>query len=355
MSSDISLLPEELRKKEETLRQDQPKKQEQKPSEMRFSIPPEEGEDVEVIEIDEGEIDQVLEGEPKLARFLYRLNTMVGELKEKFLSPRMEAPGPKLPPTLSATPPSKPKAPATPGAPAVAASAAGASASAAGAAQKAKAHVVPLPNAPRRVRVIKRVRKPVRVSFVSDDDLRLMHIDVAKRRFTLIIMSIMCLALLGGGYFLLGIQQTGANEGRQEAKRQLDDVKAQIQEKQKSWNAFQDLEPRLKTLSNLLTQHMSPTHLLEQIENQTLPTVYYNSFNLSTEGKVLLAVQADSLDSAARQIVAFQKAPFVKKVEASSYTFVYDPPTSAVPKSVQFQISLTLQETALKPGTMAVK
>ena len=88
MSSDISLLPEELRKKEEALKtsaKQEPPKDEG--SGMKFFIPAEEGEDIEVIEVDEGEIDQVLAGEPTLTKLAFYATNFFEELKSKLFKP----------------------------------------------------------------------------------------------------------------------------------------------------------------------------------------------------------------------------------------------------------------------------
>jgi Tfp pilus assembly protein PilN len=204
-----------------------------------------------------------------------------------------------------------------------------------------------------RVRVIKRVRKPVRVSFVSEDDLRAQHIDIPRRRFTLVIAVLLCGVLVGGGYFLLKTQFDAAIYSLTQAQAQLSDVQTQITEKQKAWSQFQNLEPRLKTLSNLLERHTSPDHVLRLIEETTLPTVVYTSFSLTSDRTVSMSVVADSLESAAQQTVVLQNAPFVQKATIGGYSIQYgsDP---TVPKAVTFQASLILREEAIRAETPQV-
>lgn len=346
MSDSISLLPEELRKKEEALRQ-QPKPAPSGAESLKFSIPKEEQEDIEVIEIDEGEIEQVLANEPLIARIVYKVTSVFDELRSKIFAHPEQEPIQKLPPQFFTPPPVKapaaqagiakpePGAPAVPGAVATQASAV------------SKARIMPMGDAPRRVRVIKRVRKPVRVSFVSSDDIRLMHVDVPKRRFTLIALTIMFMVLMGGGWFLLNERRAEAIAGKTQAEAQLADVRSQIQQKQKTWNDFQDLEPRLKALSGLLAAHISPTKLLGLIEEKTLPTVSYSSFSMTADGRVQLAVTADSIPSAARQIRSFQRSGFVKSMDAGSYNVGYEG-TDLTPRSVQFQLNLLLRPEILQ-------
>jgi len=354
MSHEISLLPEDLRKKEQELK----KTATAAPApvaDLQFSSPTEEGDDIEVIEVDEGEVGQVLANEPLLSRVAYQVTNFFEEFKTKFFQPSVVPPPPKLPPQFFAPPPVKPKpvaspqvlsaAPTTPKpVPQV------------GTAQalvKPRTQIIPSAVAPRRVRVIKRVRKPVRVSFVSEEDLRQFRIDIPKRRFTFITAVIFFAVLIGGGVALLSSQLQGAQDGLSSARVQTAHIQQQIAAKQSAWSAFQDLEPRLKALGGLLDSHVSPTRLFDLIERQTLPTVSYGSFSLTPDNKVNLAVTADSLNSAAAQIVAFQQASFISKVDASNYNLT-NGPNSTKPSGVLFQVTLTLSHEAMHAPALAV-
>ncbi len=320
MSENISLLPEELRTKEELAKQG-PAPKTTSPSELRFNVPLEEGaDDVEVIEIDEGDVDQVIASQPPLTKALYRIGEFFSNLKHRLLQPGQPIPAPKVPPQFFQSKGVLPK----PG-----------------------VSVAPFQKVPRRVRVITRIRKPVRVSFVSDDDIRLMHIDVPKRRFTLIAVGLLFMILLGGGWYVLTTQSNAASAELAKADGQLVEIRRQIQDKQASWALFQNLEPQLKALGTLLDQHISPNKLFDEIERTTLPTVYYQSMSLTPDHHVTLVTVADSFESAAGQVAAFQAASFVSKVDASGYGVKYETPASTVPSRVEFQLQLTLSDTAL--------
>ncbi len=360
-------MPEDSRKKEELLKQAESQKPAEPAADLKFSIPKEEDEDIEIIEIDEGEIEQVLANEPLIARMVYRATAFVEEVKLKLFASKEIEPAPKLPPqffspppiqakstgsasALSKTMPGIPgaKAPGIPGAPLVAGAPMAPLSNAA-----SKARLMPMASAPHRVRVIKRIRKPVRVSFVTSDDVKLMHVDISKRRFTFAALAGMFLLLMGGGWYLLHGQRVQAQDSKRQADAQLADVKQQILDRQKTWKAFQDLEPRLKALSGLLGTHVSPSNLLESIESRTLPTVSYSSFSVTADGRLQLAVTADSLATAARQVVAFKTSDFIKTIDAGNYTVTYDP-KSDIPKAVQFQLNLLLTpdtlRTSIKPA-----
>ncbi|MFZ2803741.1 MAG: hypothetical protein WA001_00810 [Patescibacteria group bacterium] len=364
MPDDISLLPEGLRKKEDDLKTTAPPKAPAASgNELKFSIPKDEGEDIEVIEIDEGEVDQVLAGEPPLTRFIYKVASVFDELKTKLFQAKLPEPAPKLPPQFFTPPPVKAKAapgavpsPVGTGAAVAPAPSVGAQPVGVSPATPAKPRVIVTPSqtVPHRVRVIKRIRKPVRVSFVSDDDLRLLHIDVPKRRFTFIVTAIVFVLLIGGGWYFLGQQAQAAQGELAKANSQLSDVRSQIATEQASWSSFQDLEPRLKALRSLLDAHISPTRLFSDIETNTLPTVTYSSFSMSADSDVTLLTTADSFETAAEQVKIFQQLPYVTKVEASSYSASYATPSAPEPSSVNFQLVLTLSGSALNASSSTV-
>ncbi len=120
--SDISLLPEDLRKKENQIQKPAVKAEEG--TGLSFSMPVQQEEDIEIIEVDEGELDQVLAGEPPLSRLAFKLQDLAQNLLAKIRQPKgAAAPAPKLPPQFFTPPAAKapaaaPAKPAVPGAPA---------------------------------------------------------------------------------------------------------------------------------------------------------------------------------------------------------------------------------------------
>ncbi|MFA5935700.1 MAG: hypothetical protein WC787_02515 [Patescibacteria group bacterium] len=332
MSDGISLLPEELRKKEEEL-----KKSPRPPSEedkLKMYIPKAEEEDIEIIEVDEGEIGEVLEGEPLVARILFKTQSFFEEVKSKLFESRVSEAPPKLPPQFF-KPPTK-KAGVT-----------GLVPTAGGAAQiqPGKARIMPSAQAPRRVRVIRRVRKPVQVSFIDENASRI-RVDISRRRFTLIFMAMLFLALIGGGYGLLYWQGDRASANLTEAMSRLSSTQGMSQERLSNWESFRDLEPRLKALTQVLDRHLSPSRLFDALEENTVPDVFYSTFTLSPDGRLILGTTAPSFASAARQIVAFETSGIAQSVQAMGYQAHYNDAGNL--EAVMFQIGLALNPDILR-------
>lgn len=335
MSDEISLLPENLRGKEEELKKAPHPSQEEH---FKMYVPKAEEEDVEIIEVDEGEVGEVLEGEPFLTRLIFKTQVLADEIRAKLFHPRQIEPPPKLPPQFFKPPEIKP--------PAAISSPPATDYRLQPTASPPKARIVPSGKAPRRVRVIRRVRKPVRVSFI-DEAAIFATIDIPRRRFTLILMATAFVLLLGSGYALLTRQTGRANANMADLERQLADVRTRTQAGQKAWEAYSDLEPRLKSLSALLDKHLSPSRVFDALEFYTARQVHYTSFTLSPDGRVVLAATADTFETAARQIVAFEKSGLATAVQAAGYQATYDAVSGKI-QSVSFQISLNLDPKVLR-------
>lgn len=338
--ADISLLPEKEREREQKI--SPPPKTETSPQGLKMHIPEAEtDEDIEIIEVDEGDLGAVLADEPFLTRFMYRASAWVEGLRKKgSKSSAEQAPPAKLPPQFFTPPRAGTKLP--PGAAGAMATRPGTGAGAA-----ARARITPSSEVPRRVRVIKRVRKPVQVSLISEEDVAVYHIDIPKRRWTLGVLAVLFMALIGGGYWLLGSRTVEARATMAELERQLSATDAQIVAAESTWSGYGDLQHRLNALGVLMDRHIIITRAFDLLEAQTVPTVAYRSAALNATGALSLDAIADSYESAARQLVAFRESPAISKVEASAFTAQMDGETGE-PSLVSFQIILTLEPHALR-------
>ena len=205
---------------------------------------------------------------------------------------------------------------------------------------------MPAVKTPKRVRIIKRVRKPVRVSFLDEQELQL-RVDIPRRRFTLAIYVVAFALLFTGSYLILIWQGERVGANAESVRMDLAEIEKRISEKQSAWIAYQDLEPRLKALGGLLDRHVAPTRLFDQLERYTVPDASYSSFTLSPDGHLLLAANTKSYESAARQIVSFRKSGIASSVEAYGYQASFDETTGAITK-VTFQINLALNPEVLR-------
>ncbi|MHB8831358.1 MAG: hypothetical protein ACYC44_04580 [Patescibacteria group bacterium] len=358
--TDISLLPQDFRDKEEELKKQQGA--EQPPAgDSSMHVPKEEAEDIEVIEVEEGEVEQVLSNEPFLTKMIYKAGVWLEGMRDKLFKAHKPEPPPKAPPQFFA-PPKKPvisaqpaatspkpmagqppvKLPTPPGAtPTVPQMPA--TKPAAAPLPQAKARIIPSAATPRKVRIIKRTRKPVHVSLLDEDVVRQMQVNVPKRKFTLAFLTVFFAAVFVASFFLLDQQRANAAADQQAANQEMQSLKGQIKDMQGKWATFQDLEPRLMALNDLMDHHVSILNVLKFLEQRTLTDVSYSGFLLDSGGQVHLNVTAPTYQAAARQLMIFKDSPEVKNVDANSFTYLSDGKGA----NVTFPLTLQLQTQAL--------
>jgi Tfp pilus assembly protein PilN len=200
--------------------------------------------------------------------------------------------------------------------------------------------------APLRRVVVKRVHKPVHVSFLHESSET--AIDLPKRRFTLFLLVFVFCSLFGGSFALLEWQTALAQTNLRVLQARTQDAKKRAEEQQAMWVGFQDLEPRLQALTQLLDRHVAPTLVLDRLAAATLRDVFYTSLTLTPDGSLTLSVVAPSYETAARQIVAIRNAGFASRVEAMGYQGSYS--SQARLEKVTFQMRLQLQAQVLQAG-----
>ncbi len=332
--SDISFLPSSLREQEEEIKQDSLKTS--SIGVVSMHVPEAEEEDVEIIEVDASEVDEMLIGEPLYTRLYYKASLLVDRLKEKYLTARpIESPaktppqffkpqakGQKTPIGVSSKPVSaQTELQKTPiGSLVPNSTEPGQLAEIPG---KPKARIRPAtikPSTGRRVRIIKRVRKSVHVSLLDEQQLRDLHINIPKRQFTLVFLTILFILIFSGAFLLLDQAIAQAVTKQSDVQSKYIAINQDIKTEQDKWRAFQDLEPRLIALNDLLDTHVSASQVLKFLEESTLEDVSYGSFVMSEDGRINLGVTAANYNAAARQLLIFEESPYVQSAESNAFS-----------------------------------
>ncbi|HWQ99924.1 MAG TPA: hypothetical protein VN397_03710 [Candidatus Methylomirabilis sp.] len=364
---DISLLPENLRGRESQETKVRPAPSTEQGA-LKMHVPASTAEeDVEIIEVDESELGVILAEEPLLTRLTYQVSTAFDSLKSRLFK-KDEVPPPKAPPQFftppkpglvtKATPPVLPPsarlAPGAPGAVAPAPAGAGIQLSRlqSGPAARSKARIMPQAEVPKRVRVIKRVRKSVRVSLIPAEELALLSVDVGRRKWTLSVLTLLFAAIVMGGYALLQSRLSAVQATHAGLDREVETTRGETKKKQMQWTTYQDLQPRLALLDDILKNHMVISRVLDFLETRTLPDVSYRTASLSPNGTLTLDVLAGSFRSAARQLVSFEQSSLVKTVDATAFTAEQDGTTGKI-KQVTFQLLLSLDSAPFRGPMLA--
>jgi hypothetical protein len=374
--SNISLLPEEMRGKEELKSGGSQPTSEQAPAGLRMHVPDTEPEeDIEIIEVDEGDLASVLADEPMMTRLTYKLSSAIDKIRNQLFEKKDHVPPAKVPPqffkppkpglvTRPQVPPSgqvqirplgmpQGPMPLKTGVPARRIE----TGVATGNGERPRARIMPQAEVPRRVRVIRRVRKPVRVSLISSKELAALTVDVSKRQWTVSAISIIFIAVLVSSILFLNGQVAAAKGRRAAIQAELAATRAETDSRLKTWSAYESLQSRLEILDGALKHHIIVTRLFDFLETRTLPTVTYRNASWSAQGQLSLDVTTDSFESAASQLVAFKESEGVKSVESTSFGLTGGGEKEV--STVGFQIILSLdplifQNPALTPVSAGV-
>jgi hypothetical protein len=318
-------------------------------------------EDIEIIEVDEGDLAAVLSEEPFMTKLTYRMSLIFDRIRGQFGKTQEAAPPAKVPPQFFKPPrPGLVTAPPGPGAPGISVGArpSMAPSALAGATSAVKkpggsatpgrsmVRIMPQTNIPRRVRVIRRIRKPVRVSLIPPEDLIVFSVNVGKRKWTIGIFVFFFTVLIAGGYFFISKQTALAVTRQEEARAQNAAVQSEIAAQLETWGTYEDLEARMELLKSQLDSHIVVTRLFTFLEEVTLPNVtYQNAIWSAPDQRLSLDVAAASYDATAQQVMVLEKHPLVQSVDASGFTAEKDAETHEL-ASVRFSLAVDL-----KPGT----
>lgn len=122
--------------------------------------------------------------------------------------------------------------------------------------------------------------------------------------------------------------------------QRIQDFSKQIsQEEQNRALAFYG---KLANIKRLLDDHTVPSAIFEWIEQNTLPTVFYNRLSVSTNNRqIVLSVSAKDMTDVTRQLEHFQTAAEVERA-----IFANAGETNGV---WQFELTLTMKPNFFKP------
>lgn len=349
MQEDISLLPEDMRSQEEKEKTKTftPPALPGGANGLKMHVPETQAdEDIEIIEVDEGDLAAVLSDEPLLTRAMYQVALFFDKAKSALLKHDDSAPTAKAPPKFFepprsglVSPPQKSELDAS--------SSSQVKVLGPTSIVHTQARITPHADVPHRVRVIRRVRKPVRVSLISSQEIAELTVDIGRRKWTLGITLGFFMAILITGYIFLS-QQVGISKARfDDASSQLTNVQTEAQNRLKDWSQFEDLEARLRLLNSALNDHIVITRLFDFIESITLPTITYRSAVFGKDGLLGLDVIATSYDDASAQMIAYEADPRIKRVEAGSFSLERGDDGVSV-KAVTFQVNIEIDPNSFK-------
>ena len=157
--------------------------------------------------------------------------------------------------------------------------------------------------------------------------------------FVFIFVFLVTLAYIGSTWYQLTIDNQIRNLNLEISK-----VNKEIAVSEQGKGEILVLQKKLKSINDLLENHIFWTELFTLLEKYTVPEVYFTNFSADFEGNLILSANTSSYKNVARQLVAFQGADdLVKNVSITSASAQLVAITEeGVEKSVSFDVKIDL-------------
>lgn len=185
--------------------------------------------------------------------------------------------------------------------------------------------------------------KGVRVSLAPEEMLVPLKVRFSKSLLFFIIIQALVLLLMLLAYSWMVWQDSQVNIETRNIAQQLEGIKKEIAETEKSVVPAKELQQQINLLADFLDKHLYWTNFFSLLEKNTVSGVYYNSLAADASGGITLSAVADSYTSLARQLTSFEETPeLAEKVMISSVAA--DTGEDRQIKGINFDISLTLNK-----------
>jgi len=162
----------------------------------------------------------------------------------------------------------------------------------------------------------------------------------------ILIFTVAVWVIVGG----IGVSQVKKAEARSlQLNDQISQIQKVINEFDSSKSATQTLQKQLSAIEDLVDEHVYWTVVLEHLEKNTIPDVYYRAITAErASNKVIVEGIAKDYAAAARQIRAFEKTPgFIKNIEVGEARIENQPDAVLPVPVVSFGLELTLVDGVL--------
>src|SRR3989344_332897 len=180
-------------------------------------------------------------------------------------------------------------------------------------------------------------------------DVNLMPEDVAAKidiafpkKFGGTITTLLVVGLfIAGSYVGLLWYQNRLDQQIEAIEKDIHDLDAKITSAEVRQTEIIDLQERLKLIRELLENHMYWTKFFEMLEQNTIQEVYYTNFSMTGTDRLILSAIGRDFSSAAKQMVVFQNAKeFISDVRIDAVSGELDQNDNIV--QTNFNIVLTI-------------
>jgi len=161
-------------------------------------------------------------------------------------------------------------------------------------------------------------KRALRVSLIPEEEEE-KKLNIGARKITLGVMVGIMAALIAAGAFLIWSGTNAKQAEIDKINQDIAGVRAQLDALKQQEAELYTFEKKLEMVEDITLNHVYTTKIFEFLENNTLADVWYDAYLSSSEGKVNLSANTSDLLTAAKQITHFEKQEELMKVEVNNF------------------------------------
>lgn len=161
---------------------------------------------------------------------------------------------------------------------------------------------------------------PADLNLIAEDYPALVRVQFWRRVTQLVAVVLLFVVLGAAGYAYVKWQKLALLQQYQEILIKIDQTDSEINSFTMEGKQLEALKDRAAALQVLLDNHIYWTAFLGQLEKVTVDNVRYYNLIAETNGDIVLSARAKKYEDAAVQLAALEKAAFVAAAEISALT-----------------------------------
>ncbi|MBU0648503.1 hypothetical protein KJ969_00080 [Patescibacteria group bacterium] len=139
------------------------------------------------------------------------------------------------------------------------------------------------------------------------------------RKIAFVVLLLLEIILIGALFLFIRAQVDSSTREKLALDQSIESLKSEIDSVRLEQQDLWIFEKKLAAMSTLLPGHVHASKILKFLEKSTLPDVWYSSYISSEGGKVVLEVMAKDMETAAEQIAHLQTFEEIAEINVNSF------------------------------------
>ena len=193
------------------------------------------------------------------------------------------------------------------------------------------------PTPPPRKQAPPAPKRSLRVSLIPEETEE-KTINIKGRKIGLTITVVIEIIILGAGMFFLQSAIASKNDQINKIGSDIDAVKTQLNDLRTQEQDLYVFEEKLNVMGDLLDSHIYSSKIFSFLEAHTLPDVWYPAYISTDEGVVTLRASTSNLKTAAKQIAHIKAQEEVFQINVNNFQTNIDDLGQIIDSTFEIQI-----------------